>query len=65
MALAALMLFWCDPSSLWKDWMVGGEKEAEGREGRGTKEGEKEDRGRKREGGGGEGERDGGTEIYI
>ena len=58
------MLFWCDPSSLWKDWE--GEKEAEGREGRGTREGEKEDRGRKREGGGGgEGERDGATEIYI
>jgi len=53
------MLFWCDSSSLWKDWMVGerrqagggregegrerGKREKGGREGRGRREGKRED----------------------
>ena len=41
MVLAALMLFWCDPGSLWKDWMVGGERRRRGREGRERRDGEK------------------------
>ena len=36
-----MMLFWCDPSSLWKDWMVGGERRRRGREGRERRDGEK------------------------
>ena len=36
-----MMLFWCDPGSLWKDWMVGGERRRRGREGRERRDGEK------------------------
>jgi len=53
------MLFLCDPSSLWKDWMAGGEKEGRGRKGSRGKEGERE---REEEGGG---RMKGGIEVYI
>ena len=51
----------CDSSSLWKDWMVGGEKEGRGRK----EEGEGRERGKtteEEEGGRG---REGGTEVYF
>jgi len=57
--LAASVLFLCDPSSLWKDWMAGGEKEGRGRKGSRGKEGERE---REEEGGG---RMTGGIEVYI